>query len=398
MSDSSTRQIQRAFLCLLVWLLFTSWLTSRIYLSIFQAGIFLLASCWLLQIFRRNIPLSVNWVVLVSLALPCFGAAQLISGAAVYPWRTAVSTLDFAALAATAWLCWQLSADPAFRQMFRRMVILLGLIASVVSVLHWNTSIGLILWMWPNPYQAQATFPLLNHSHLAAFVEMAIAPAAWQALSGSRLNSFYAWAAAIMTCALWSVGSRSGLVIATLELAATVLLTVRQVPVALPRRRRALAIGAAALVLIAGVGWQGVAARMSGPSQVDLRPVFTRASLQMVRERPWFGFGLGSWDSVYPAFASTDVGVYVEHAHNDWLEWAAEGGIPFACVFVALAVFSLVRALRQPWCLGALAVFIQCAIEFPLHKPAVAAFQFGLLGCIAASRVTLIRSEASAEL
>src|SRR5581483_1001569 len=160
----------RIFLSLLIWALFTSWLPSRVWLSVFQAGIFILVCHWLRVVLRRNIPLSLPWPVAAILLLPCFGILQLVLGTSVYAWKTAVATLDFAALAAVAWLSYQYSATAEFRQAFLRFLVVVGLISAVLAVLHWNTSRGLILWTWPDPYQAQVTFPLLNHSHLAALL------------------------------------------------------------------------------------------------------------------------------------------------------------------------------------------------------------------------------------
>jgi O-antigen ligase len=373
-----------AFFGLLIWLLCASWLPARICLSLFQAGVFVLVCRLLLIIVQRNIPLTLHWAVIAMLALPCFGVLQLVAGTSVYAWKTAVATLDLTALAATGWVSYQLSANVDFRGAFQRLLVGSGLVVSILSAVHWKTSIGLILWTWPNPWQQQATFPLLNHSHLAAFVEMAVAPAVWAAMRQGA-DRFYAWSAVVMACAIWAVGSRSGSVIVTCELAVAILLSIRQIPISPLVRRRAFALGGAALLMIAGAGWQGIAARMSTPSRDDLLPIFTRATLKMVKERPWAGVGLGNWSTVYPAWAETDVGLYVEHAHDDWLEWAAEGGIPFACVSLTLAIFSLQRAVRQPWCLGIAAAFVQSLVEFPLHKPAVAAFQFAAIGCLAAS-------------
>ena len=384
--NPSTSWLWRAFFGLLIWLLFTSWLPARIYLSLFQAGIFLLVCFSLPIIIRRNLPMTVHWAILAILALPCFGIFQLAAGNSVYPWKTAVATLDLSALAATAWLSYEFSAQPDFQRTFRSLLVIVGLIVSVLSVLHWYTSIGLILWTWPDPYQLQATFPLLNHSHFAAFVELAVAPAVWEAMKSRTADRFHAWAAVVMVCAIWAVGSRSGSVIVTCELAGAILLSARGVQPSPVVRRRALALGCTALLLIAGAGWQGIAARMSAPPRSDLLPLFAGATLRMIRERPWAGFGLGTWATVYPAYAATDIGLYVEHAHNDWLEWAADGGLPFACVSLALMVFSLRRALREPWCLGIAAAFVQSLVEFPLHKPAVLAFQFAAIGCIAANR------------
>jgi O-antigen ligase len=36
----------------------------------------------------------------------------------------------------------------------------------------------------------------------------------------------------------------------------------------------------------------------------------------------------------------------MNEAHNDWLQWAGEGGIPYVAVFLALAVLAL--SLRPP--------------------------------------------------
>ena len=52
------------------------------------------------------------------------------------------------------------------------------------------------------------------------------------------------------------------------------------------------------------------------------------------------GFGLGTFETVYPHFALFDIGLIVNHAHNDWLEWAAEGGVPLALALLSLAVWA----------------------------------------------------------
>jgi len=374
--------VKSAFCSLLIFLLFTAWLPQRIYLSAFGFGIFVLVICWLPHMFRRNIPMIVSPAILLVLAPPCFGILQLAAGLAAYPWRTAVSTLDWFALAATAWLAAQFAANSAFARTFLRVLVWTGLIISVLGALHWYASPGLILWTWTNPYQLRATFPLLNHSHFAALVELALAPAVWTAMKADKLEPFHTWAAAAMVCAVWLAGSRSGAAIVTFELAAVILLSVRSTAARAFPRARVLVLIVPALVLVAGIGWQGMAARNSLPQRDDLRVIFARAALGMVKDRPLSGFGLGSFATVYPAYAPVDVGLYVEHAHNDWLEWAAEGGVLFPVLFLGLAVLALSRSLASPWCFGIFAVFVQAAAEFPLHNPVVAAWQFAALGCM----------------
>lgn len=374
------------FSALLLALLGTAWLPQRIYLSVCQCGIFLLCAAWLPRMLRRNIPFTVPPAVAVLAAVPCLGLLQLATKTAAYPWKTALSTLDWAAVAAAGWLAAQLAANENFTVPFRRVLIFSGVLVSLLGALHWYTSPGLIFWTWPNPYQLRVTVPILNHSHFAAFLELALAPAIWAALRAPKATLSHAWAAAVIVCAVWITGSRSGSVIVLAELAGVLLLSARLLPARSVPWRRILAIAGPAVVLVAAIGSEGIAARLAEPARDDLRPLFARAALGMIRDRPLTGFGLGSFSTVYPAYEPTDVGLYVEHAHNDWLEWTAEGGLLLPALLLTLALFALRQSFAAPWMLGCVAVFAQAAAEFPLHNPAVTIWFFVCL-CAALNRV-----------
>jgi O-antigen ligase len=105
---------------------------------------------------------------------------------------------------------------------------------------------------------------------------------------------------------------------------------------------------------------------------------------EMVRERPWFGFGLGTWETAYPAYALFDAGAIVNHAHNDWAEWTAEGGIPFLLILASTMVLSFRPALRSIWGLGPIVVLMHSFVDFPMQTPAIAAWVFVFLGGVAA--------------
>jgi O-antigen ligase len=111
----------------------------------------------------------------------------------------------------------------------------------------------------------------------------------------------------------------------------------------------------------------------------------------MIASRPWTGFGLGTFPAVYPAYAVFDVGQSVEHAHNDWLEWAAEGGIPFAVMWIALAIWSGRPAVRSVWGIGVLGCFLHGLVDYPFARFGVAAWIFLLLGMLAATDLREVR-------
>ena len=83
----------------------------------------------------------------------------------------------------------------------------------------------------------------------------------------------------------------------------------------------------------------------------------------MIAARPWTGYGLGNFATVYPEFARFDPGAVVEHAHNDWLEWATEGGWPYAAVWMLLAIAATRPALRSIWGIGVPAIFVHALVD-----------------------------------
>ena len=108
--------------------------------------------------------------------------------------------------------------------------------------------------------------------------------------------------------------------------------------------RKAFGLAVAQFLVLAAVataiaGCQGLEARLESEAARGVRDsMLVRASLEMVRDKPWMGSGLGTWPTVYPRYAGFDAGVFVNQAHNDWAQWAAEGGLPFAFFLVVFAV------------------------------------------------------------
>ena len=107
----------------------------------------------------------------------------------------------------------------------------------------------------------------------------------------------------------------------------------------------------------------------------------------MIAERPLAGFGLGTFARVYPAYARFDLGAVVEHAHNDWLEWAAEGGIFYALAWFALAISVVKPAVRSIWGIGVIAVFLHALVDYPFARFGVSAWTMALIGTLGADEM-----------
>lgn len=111
--------------------------------------------------------------------------------------------------------------------------------------------------------------------------------------------------------------------------------------------------------------------------------MLTQSTWDMIRERPGLGFGAGAWPRVHPAYAQFDDGLFDNHAHNDWAEWAAEGGMPYALLMLAFGLVIAPRAWLTVWGIGLLTVLLHCWVDYHFHeRPAFGAFYFALAGAV----------------
>jgi O-antigen ligase len=167
-------------------------------------------------------------------------------------------------------------------------------------------------------------------------------------------------------------------------LEATVIIAVTWLRNAREYRKIIFVSGGMAVCSLA-VGWQYVWFRFHAVDLFTFRRELALATIQMARARPLTGFGLGTWPTVYPAFALFDPpGYFMNHAHNDWLEWMADGGVPFAVGLVSVAYAAVSFVQRNVWSLGVPIALLHAAVDFPMQKPSIAALAFFLLGAAAA--------------
>ena len=71
-------------------------------------------------------------------------------------------------------------------------------------------------------------------------------------------------------------------------------------------------------------------------------------TIQGIREFFPFGSGLGSYPAVFRRFQPGDVPYFVNHAHNDYLEWLFEGGLATAVLMLAFLTLYVLR-WREIW-------------------------------------------------
>jgi O-antigen ligase len=313
-------------------------------------------------------------------ALAAWGFFQLAIGATAYRYATLVSSLRFAALAATAWVSFHVFGSNRLRMEFLRAFAWFGAGVAVISVLAYFTSPGKIFWIFDAPYP-DVWGSFLSRNNFAQFLELAMPVALWFALGKRSTNTLYLCLAAIMLASGLASASRAGAAILLLE--AIVLLWMHRKSPLARRTTIGLACGTALFAAMPGVGT--LAGRLTEPDPYQVRREIALSTVAMISSRPWTGFGLGTFPVVYPEYTLFDVGQSVEHAHNDWLEWAAEGGIGFAALWVGLALWSARPALLTGWGIGVLGCFLHGLVDYPFARFGVSAWIFLLLGILAAT-------------
>lgn len=117
-------------------------------------------------------------------------------------------------------------------------------------------------------------------------------------------------------------------------------------------------------------------------------------TVQLIRSRPWTGSGLGCFEIAFTRFQSVELDYTLDHAHNDYLEFAAELGIPAATLLFAMLYWIAARSLQagllarsslsRAHALGALggasALLVHSLADFNLQIPANALVFCSLLG------------------
>ncbi|MEZ5399637.1 MAG: O-antigen ligase family protein [Bryobacteraceae bacterium] len=305
-------------------------------------------------------------------SLTLFGAAlwasiQLAAGWTASAERTAAAAAQFAALGAIV-----LAADcrlrsHADREACLRVAAVLGGVAAVVCLLQ-PYATGISHDEFAGPFQNRNTY--------CAFVELLLPVAIWRADREPDRRWIWWTVAALMAASAIATGSRAGSVLVSTEAAILLVFSRRQ-----SRIVPALLIA----LVVAGAGWETLGWRIRLSDPIRPRAAMISSALSMAGERPLTGFGAGAFIDAYPKFATYDSGRIVNHAHNDWAEFAAEGGIPFA-ILLAIPFLAALRRMK-PQTSGTLFVLLHSLVDYPMQRAGMAVWVWLFVAVAASTRL-----------
>jgi O-Antigen ligase len=328
------------------------------------------------------VPFRLSFPVSILLAVTAYGTVQTLffpHKIVYYGWTGVLFWLTAAAICAIAT---HTVRDPDAARRFRFGFVLFGSAVCILELLEQASRTNEYFWFIPSQFATGVYGTFAYWNNFAQFVEILLPVTLWVALGRGKPDVRFVLLAAIQIGAVATSGSRAGSALVIFELITVLALLY------LRNRSRTLLYAAAATVLLSvlfvyAAGFSQIMQKLHEKDQLSVRREINRSTLAMIKEHPLTGWGLNTYVSVYPQFARYDAGTYVNRAHNDWLQWAAEGGVLFAGAMLSIFVWSLPRALRTVWGIGLIAVCLHAAVDYPFARFGVCGWYFALLGMLA---------------
>jgi len=323
------------------------------------------------------------------LALVFLVLGQLLFRGTASPYDTRVALQLLTALTLLLFLATQAFRTTDDWRFFVWFVMSFGFLVAVFGILQHLTFNGKLYWFREMRYGGIPFGPYVNRNHFAGFAELVIPVALVPLVLGKvRRERWFAVGllALLPLGALFLSASRGGIISLAAELGLLTLLLIL-------RRAGGKHVLAGAVVLLFAfilVSWLGAQQILERFSSMQSLEVTSgkRASMRLdtwhiFREHPWTGTGLGTLQTVFPAYETQYDAKVVNHSHNDYLEALAETGIAGAacCAWFLGALFfgSLRRVLLQDKPFSAalhLSGLVACTgflvhslVDFNLHIP-----------------------------
>jgi O-antigen ligase len=375
---------------------------------VLQASSAALLLAWGFRQWRnREIHLTPHPLYAPMLSFLAFVLVQYLGGFTAYRHATYSLLLLFLSYGMLVFLVTQTLRRSSQLDVLAWIVCGYGAAVSGFALLQGISSNGKLYWTWTLEHGGQLYGPYVNHNHYAGLMEMLTPFPLVLAISRfPRRNHrlIVAGVAALMASTIFLSNSRGGMIAFAVQ--AIVLLMLVRPHHAVRRRPMILAVFLLGVIgLLFWLGGSELTRRMvsiESETRQELsggvRLTIDRDCLHMWLQRPFLGWGLGTFSVVYPQFRTSYSNFFVNDAHNDYLQFLVETGVAGA----AIGLWFLVVTFRRAWVkldnwtetangvltvaalLGCVGILVHSVLDFNLQIPANAAL-FYVLCAIAAS-------------
>lgn len=317
-------------------------------------------------------------------------------GVSAYPYASRVEALRYVAYGLIFFVSVQSLRTAQRRSTLLLVLTAFGFMVSLLGIAQHFTSPHRIYWT-VEPQIAGSIFgPYVNHNHYAGLMELLIPIPILLSFNVSRSavqRVLLVFAAGIMAASIFLSSSRGGMVAVVLQMSVLVLL------LASGKRNRAAALRLGGLVLLVAtvLFWLdtgSVSSRLLtlgtplNQAVSGNRVTVAKDTLGMFLARPITGWGLATFPDVYPRYRSFATDVFINAAHNDYLQLMTECGLIGIGVMLWFLVALFRAALRsrrdRRWedqddrvplaaLVAIFGILVHSFTDFNLHIPANAA-------------------------
>ncbi len=328
-------------------------------------------------------------------------ALQILAGRTAYRYQTIHHGMLYCAYGLLCFLVVQCLRKTSQVSFLAVAASAYGLGLAVFAIFQSISSDGKLYWFVTPSSGGWIYGPYVNHNHYAGLMEMLIPIPLVASLTHlvERPRKMLALgAAAVMASTIFLSGSRGGMI--------AFLVQITVLGLFLLRRKKSQAVAFALtgfLVVIVGLTvWLGgselgnrvASIRTETGTEISggTRLAIVRDGLEMWAVRPLLGWGLGNFPEVYPQYRSFYTNLFVNQAHNDYIQLLVEMGALglFTMLwFLARMYYSAAEklgswtsnvngALTLAAMLGCTGILVHSLVDFNLQIPANAAFFYVL--------------------
>lgn len=392
-------------------------------LAVFQAGAAFILLLWVIDAWSSGaLRLSTNPLQLPLVGLAVIGLVQLLPfgsapggdalpAAPVHtlsldPYATRMVVIQTIALLVYFAAALAYTDSPRRLRLLVQAITIFGFALAVFGLIQHFSSPTQIYWIRDLP-QSVPFGPFVNRHHFAGYMELTLCLPLGLLFSGAIAREkrvLFIFASAVMGIALIMTNSRGGVISLLAEVAFLALVTGfrRPAPVtahgeegdAAPDQGRvrraatrvglALALFSALVVGVVILGGESSLNRIVGTVSADDpttgRAHFWSVTLNIIRDHPVLGTGLGSFGLAYTKYDTRNGRMRLEQAHNDYLQTASDAGVAGVILGLGFVVILFRRgfaaresqdrfrsAVATSALAGCFAVLVHSLFDFTLH-------------------------------
>jgi O-antigen ligase len=367
---------------------------------VLECGSALLFGLWAgYQVVLQRIRLTSKAVfpALLLLSLPIL---QLLTGRTAYAYATRYNLLQWLAYGVFFLIASEFSWSPVARKRLAISIAAFGSLYAIFSLIQGfifppNMLYGMV------KTHGSGFGSYANRNHYAGLMEMllpfGLVISSFRSVPRS-LRVLSIFGSLVMLTSVFASRSRGGMLSVTIAMSVFAFYYWRHEHHG-GRTRTLLIVLALSSAFVAYFAYDQVASRLVAEKGDSVRWQIARDSIHLAAQHPLIGSGLGTFTEVYPRVRSFPMDLFVNAAHNDYVQLVVETGflgVLFTAAFLMLVfrnAFQQVRHTRKDWfsavslaaVIGMIALLVHSLTDFNLEIPANAATFAFLAGLASAS-------------